>query len=152
MLYKGSGLIPDERGNMSIYLERAKKLRACTERHYNCAQSVLVPFADVLGIAEETLFKMGANFGAGMRTGSVCGAVTGALMVLGLAGVEDAGTVQELFGKVREHHDGATDCKDLLRINKEKGGDRHAHCDNMVYELLGLTEQILEERGILKAD
>ena len=47
------------------------------EKGYNCAQSVLVPFADVLGIAEETLFKMGANFGAGMRTGSVCGAVTG---------------------------------------------------------------------------
>ena len=129
-------------------MERAEKLRACTERHYNCAQSVLVPFADLLGLDGETLFNMGANYGAGMRIGSVCGAITGALMVLGLAGVQDGGTVQDLFAKVRENHDGVTDCKDLLQINKEKGGDRHVHCNNMVYELIAATEQILREKGI----
>ena len=136
-------------GYVSKYMERAEKLRACEERHYNCAQSVLVPFADVLGIDEETLYKAGANFGGGMKIGATCGAVTGALMTLGLAGADDAGTVQRVFREVREKHDGLTDCKDLLRVNKEKGGDRHVHCSNMVYELLEVTEKILKERGIL---
>ena len=134
---------------MSIYMDRAEKLRACTERHYNCAQSVLVPFADVLGMEEETLYRVGANFGSGMRVGSVCGAVTGALMVLGLAGVNDAAALQTLYGEVREKHDGLMNCSDLLRVNKEKGGDRKVHCDDMVYELLAVTEEILRERGII---
>ena len=134
---------------MSIYMERAEKLRACTERHYNCAQSVLVPFADVLGTDGEILYRVGANFGSGMRVGSVCGAVTGALMVLGLAGVNDAAALQTLYGEVREKHDGLMNCSDLLRVNKEKGGDRKVHCDDMVYELLAVTEEILRERGII---
>jgi len=134
---------------MSIYMERAEKLRACTERHYNCAQSVLVPFADVLGTDGEILYRVGANFGSGMRVGSVCGAVTGALMVLGLAGVNDSAALQTLYGEVREKHDGLMNCSDLLRVNKEKGGDRKVHCDDMVYELLAVTEEILRERGII---
>ncbi|MBE5996929.1 MAG: C_GCAxxG_C_C family protein [Lachnospiraceae bacterium] len=130
-------------------MERAEKLRACTERHYNCAQSVLVPFADVLGTDGEILYRVGANFGSGMRVGSVCGAVTGALMVLGLAGVNDSAALQTLYGEVREKHDGLMNCSDLLRVNKEKGGDRKVHCDDMVYELLAVTEEILRERGII---
>ncbi|MBQ5441600.1 MAG: C_GCAxxG_C_C family protein, partial [Firmicutes bacterium] len=35
-------------------------------------------------ITEEEAFKLGSCFGSGMRKGQVCGAVTGALMVLGL--------------------------------------------------------------------
>ena len=67
-------------------MEETEALRARTDVHYNCCQSVLVPFADLCGLDKETAFKLGANFGSGMRHGSTCGAVTGALMVLGLAG------------------------------------------------------------------
>ena len=64
-------------------MEETEALRARTDVHYNCCQSVLVPFADLCGLDKETAFKLGANFGSGMRHGSTCGAVTGALMVLG---------------------------------------------------------------------
>ena len=67
-------------------MEETEALRARTDVHYNCCQSVLVPFADLCGLDKETAFRLGANFGSGMRHGSTCGAVTGALMVLGLAG------------------------------------------------------------------
>lgn len=69
---------------MSRYMEKAKELRADTGRHYNCAQSVLIPFAADAGIDEEAAFRVAANFGGGMKMGSVCGAVTGGLMALGL--------------------------------------------------------------------
>ena len=52
---------------------------------FNCAQSVLTPFREQFGLAEDHCLKMACAFGAGMgRQQHTCGAVTGALMVLGL--------------------------------------------------------------------
>jgi C_GCAxxG_C_C family probable redox protein len=52
---------------------------------FNCAQSVLTPFGGQFGLAEDHCLKMSCAFGAGMgRQQYTCGAVTGALMVLGL--------------------------------------------------------------------
>lgn len=50
----------------------------------HCSQSVLLAFADECGITKDQAVKLGSCFGSGMRKGEVCGAVTGALMVLGL--------------------------------------------------------------------
>ncbi len=52
----------------------------------NCAQSVVVAFAQELGYDEEFALNMSVGFGGGMgRLQEKCGAVTGAFMVLGLA-------------------------------------------------------------------
>lgn len=51
---------------------------------FHCSQAVLAAFAEECGITEEQALKLGACFGSGMRKGEVCGACTGALMVLGL--------------------------------------------------------------------
>jgi hypothetical protein len=102
-------------------------------------------FADALGISEDTAFGMGACFGSGMGMGATCGAITGALMVLGIAGAQADSAA--LLRKVRNNHDGMTNCKDLLRVNAQKGNPKKAHCDGMVYELVEATEEILRERG-----
>ena len=130
-----------------FYLDRAKELRAITDIHYNCAQSVLVPFAETVGISEDTAYRMAANFGGGMKMAATCGAVTGALMVLGLAGIDDVPLLHEIYRKVKENHEGFLDCADLLRLNAEKGLPKKPHCDAMVYELVEMTEEILRERG-----
>ena len=51
---------------------------------YLCSQSVLAAYAEEYGLTEELALKLGTCLGAGMRKGEVCGACTGALMVLGL--------------------------------------------------------------------
>ncbi len=52
---------------------------------YNCAQSVAYTFAAECGLTEDAALKLSCAFGGGMaRTQEVCGAVTGALLVLGL--------------------------------------------------------------------
>lgn len=51
---------------------------------FNCSQAVLSTFAEELGISEELALKIGTEFGGGARRGELCGAVSGALMVLGL--------------------------------------------------------------------
>lgn len=132
---------------MSRYLDRAKELRAIETPHYNCAQSVLLPFAEALGLGEEVAMGMAANFGAGMKRGSVCGAITGGLMALGIFGVADGQTIGEYHRRLRDNHEGCLDCADLLRINKEQGREKKPHCDDMVYECVMLVEEILKEQG-----
>ena len=124
-------------------MEETEALRARTDVHYNCCQSVLVPFADLCGLDKETAFKLGANFGSGMRHGSTCGAVTGALMVLGLAG-KGADEATALMRRFREKNQ-VLDCANLLRLAKERGEERKCHCDWMVYEAVELLEELLHE-------
>ena len=54
-------------------------------RGYNCAQSVLLAFGDLTGLEEATAARLSSSFGGGLaRQREVCGAVSGAAMVLGL--------------------------------------------------------------------
>ena len=55
---------------------------------WNCAQAVVTAFAKDAGNDEEAAMKAAAYFWGGMQMGSVCGAVTGSLMALGLAWAE----------------------------------------------------------------
>ncbi len=51
----------------------------------NCAQSVLSAYGPGLGLDKETCIRIAAPFGGGMgHVQEVCGAVSGALMVIGL--------------------------------------------------------------------
>ena len=52
--------------------------------NYNCSQAVFATFAPKFGLSEELALKIGTQFGGGARCGQICGAVSGALMVLGL--------------------------------------------------------------------
>ncbi len=49
-----------------------------------CSQAVFAAFAQRFGITEKQALQIGACFGGGMSKAEVCGACTGALMVLGM--------------------------------------------------------------------
>jgi C_GCAxxG_C_C family probable redox protein len=52
---------------------------------FSCSQSVFAAFAPQLGLSEELALKIAAPFGGGIaRTGELCGAVSGAILALGL--------------------------------------------------------------------
>jgi C_GCAxxG_C_C family probable redox protein len=89
---------------------------------FNCSQSVFSAFATRLGLDKETALKLASPFGGGVaRRGEICGAVSGALLVLGLArgADEPAGKdeiyrlSQELMRLFEEKHDTVI-CRDLL--------------------------------------
>ncbi len=94
------------------------------EKGYMCSQAVFAAFAEQFGITEKQALQIGACFGGGMNKGEVCGACTGALMVLGMRYgqfdildtesrvAEHAKTVQFLneFAKRK----GSYVCRDLL--------------------------------------
>lgn len=129
---------------MSKYLDRAKELRAITVPHYNCGQSVVVPFAQDAGLSEEQALGICANFGGGLKRASACGAITGGLVVLGLFGIDNP---SEYYQALRANHEGMLDCSELLQRNKELGGERKPHCDALVFECVELVEKILRKSG-----
>jgi C_GCAxxG_C_C family probable redox protein len=56
------------------------------DQKLNCAQAVFSAFAPSLGLDDETALRLASPFGGGIsRRGEICGAVSGALMALGLA-------------------------------------------------------------------
>lgn len=132
---------------MSKYLEKAKELRAIVTPHYNCGQSVVLPFAEDAGLTKEQVMGICANFGGGLKRGAACGAITGGLVVLGLFGIDNPAEYHRIL---RENHEGLLDCNQLLQRNKERGGERKPHCDAMVYECVTLVERLLREAGKLK--
>ncbi len=116
------------------HLEKAKELRVRTDKHFNCCQSVLVTFAQEMGLTEEQAYNLGTNFGSGMRCGSTCGALTGGLMVLGMTGYppEKADSLRRKFLEER----GEINCAALLKKSHEAGIPRKEHCDGLVFEVV----------------
>jgi len=98
---------------------------ALFEEGFSCSQAVLAAFAEDYGLARETALRLAQPFGGGIaRKGDWCGAVTGALMAIGLKhGRVRAGDtaardrtyalVNEFVRRFRERH-GAVRCNDLL--------------------------------------
>ena len=101
------------------------------EKHasgWNCCQSVLCTCCEKLGLAADQAYHLGAFFGSGARTGELCGAVSGALMALGLAyGDEnnrECGKSAQLLEKFRDTF-GTLRCGELVGTEKE---ERRAVC------------------------
>ena len=53
------------------------------DKGFNCAQSVLCACDEYTGLDSATAQAVSAGFGGGMRSGEVCGAISGAIMALG---------------------------------------------------------------------
>jgi C_GCAxxG_C_C family probable redox protein len=64
------------------FVERAVKR---FDEGYNCAQSVLLAMSEHWGIESDIIPKIATGFGSGIgRCGSVCGALTGGVMSIGI--------------------------------------------------------------------
>jgi C_GCAxxG_C_C family probable redox protein len=92
---------------------------------FNCSQAVLSAFAPDLGLDRETALRVSGAFGAGIaRMGQTCGAVSGALMVLGFkySQVEagDKPAKEKMYAIAREFmarfeaRNGSILCRELL--------------------------------------
>ncbi len=94
---------------------------------HSCAQAVFTAFAEQMGMDYQTAMKLSSGFGGGMGLGSVCGAVTGAIMALGLkyGGVDPkakertAKVVREFTDRFQAQHR-SLNCRDLLGVDLGK--------------------------------
>ena len=93
---------------------------------YVCSQAVFAAFSQDFGLSKNQALKIGACFGSGMRKGEVCGACTGALMVLGLKYGDSKTESDEACNRFLdgfEKENGSYICRDLLNcdISTEEG-------------------------------
>lgn len=107
--------------------ERALELFA---NNFNCSQAVLTAFAPDFGLDEKLALMLGTSFGGGARNGEMCGAVSGALLVLGLKyGHYDAADNEQKsrayaiaveYTKRYKEANGSIVCRDLLGYDLTK--------------------------------
>ena len=95
---------------------------------YNCAQSIVLAFEDILPVDKAQLSMLASSFGGGMgRLREVCGSVSGMFMAAGLVyGYEGPET-----GPVKAEH--------YARIQELAGRFEAMHCSIVCRELLGLS-------------
>ncbi len=134
-------------------------------KKFHCSQAVLAAYAKEGGISEQQALKLGACLGSGMRKGEVCGACTGALMVLGLlygqsdekdlASRQRANEVNDKMMNRFKEVCGSYICNDLLGcdISTDEGLEyvREHHlftefCPQMVANAVDILEEIRKEQ------
>lgn len=144
---------------MSARGERAEQLH---RMGYNCAQAVLLAFEDRIPIDVRTGGMLASPFGAGMGgMREVCGAFSGALMVLGfIEGNRDPADRKakaEVYAKAKElgarfeKINGSLICGELLGMRKKVGPDGREvplskrPCSAMVHSAADMMAEYLGE-------
>ena len=147
-------------------MNRAEEAKKQFKKGFHCAPAVLSTYSEQLGLEKALALKIACGFGAGIgRMGKTCGAVTGALMVIGLkygqVNLADEESSQRTYTLVKEFIDRFTalhssiECKDLigydlsdsgeLSLARESGAFQN-QCPSFVYDSACILEDILHLR------
>jgi C_GCAxxG_C_C family probable redox protein len=130
---------------------------------YNCAQSVAIAYSPEYGVPSATMARIATAFGGGVsRSDSICGAVSGALMILGLhLGTDNQPdstakaktyTLGEEFVAEFNRRYGSAQCTDLVGYNLKNEDERkraseanafQTICSKVVENACGLLEEYL---------
>lgn len=131
---------------------------------YNCAQSVLLAYAEECGMEKEMAVRLSSSFGAGMgRLRQVCGAVSGMFMVAGMlygydspkdqkGKAEHYQRIQHLAARFREEN-GSIICKELLGLTENTFSHIPEERTKEYYkkrpcgQIVGMAAAILEEEA-----
>ena len=147
-------------------IDHAQRARELFLEGYNCAQAVVCAFGDVTGLDVDAAARLASSFGGGLgRLREVCGTVSGAALVLGMArGYSDPKDmtakkahyhrVQEFARRFREKN-GSIVCRELLAgVEVTPGADPEARtteyyqkrpCPNLAREAARILEEMLAE-------
>lgn len=127
---------------------REEILKMRTQMGYNCAQAALCALEDMTNLDRETAIAVTEGAGGGMRCGEICGALSGAVLALGLI-CKNRGEpmirnarVKELTEKLTERfkeREGHLACRDLLA---ECG---HANCNKYIIDAVEIVSELTKE-------
>jgi len=126
----------------------------------NCSQAVFATYANQYGVDEKIALKIAEVFSGGIaRRGDICGAVTGALMVIGLHYGEKKGTnsiqsksahdvADTLLVRFKDKH-GTYNCRELINFDLTTPENRKLAQEKKVFrncsEFVRTTVEILEK-------
>ncbi len=107
--------------------EKNQKIKHADDIHnkgFNCCQAVLSAFTEETGMTDSQALAIGGGFGGGLRHGDVCGAVSGAIMVISMThpytNSDDLDSKRRIAMLTKEFHKsfiekfGVLTCRELL--------------------------------------
>lgn len=118
---------------------------------YSCSESIVKEFIDK-GIVPEELISVATSFSAGMSSGCLCGAVSGAQIVIGwLFGrdnkqnneVKARAMAKQFIEEFKKSHP-ATCCRVLTAGLEMASAERKAHCINMVNDCSRILDEMIK--------
>lgn len=128
-------------------IERRKK-------GYNCAQAVACTYCDLVGLDEQTMFRLTEGLGAGMgNMEGTCGAVAGACVLAGLA--KSTGNLERPDSKVETgklsrqimdsflERNSAVTCKELKGMET---GEMLRACPDCIRDASEFVEKLIFEK------
>lgn len=146
--------------------KHAEKAVDYYSRNFNCTQGVFTTYAVEHGIDEKLALKLATNFGGGARKGEMCGAVSGALMVLGLfyghSESDDLDTKAKAYAMSEEYmnrfiqKNGSVVCRELLGYDLSKPEEKaiikeknlfHTLCPEVIRSAVEILDELLEENS-----
>ena len=120
------------------------------KKGYNCSQSVACAFCDLVGVDEDTMFRMMEAYGYGMGNAEgTCGAMSGAIAVLGMknsTGCEKIGSKKDSYAKAKvmmekfAEKNSSVVCKELKGLT---GGPVLRTCDGCIEDAARLVAEYL---------
>lgn len=130
---------------------RIEETIARHDKGYNCAQAVACTYCDLVGVDEETMFRMTEALGLGMGgMAGTCGAVTGACVLAGMK--QSSGNLETPNSKAAsyklsreivkqfEDKNKAIICKDLKGVET---GKILRPCSDCIKDAAAIAEAIL---------
>ena len=139
--------------------EKQEMAQAFHGKGYNCAQAVVCSFCEEFGVSQEEMFRIAEGFGLGMGMMEMCGALSGMMMIIGLANsvgdlekgkstkADTYKKVKEYAGRFREQN-GSYLCRELKGVETGKVLRR---CPDCINDAVALTEAYLAEHPPVKA-
>lgn len=137
---------------------------SCFKKGFNCSQAIVSTYGQQFNLNRELALKISTAFGGGMAMGKVCGAVTGAFMVIGLKygrrNINEREAKEKTYELVREFvirfksRNSSITCKKLLDCDISTPEGRYfakeknlftTLCPKFVQDSAEIIEEILKE-------
>ena len=147
--------------------KRMELANACHNKKFNCAQSVLLAFGDKTGLDEKTARAIAGGMGGGVGgcKEEICGALSGAVLALGMllphVEEDDQAAKERIYGTVSEFRRRFTErfgycrCGDLLNNEASEADRKWADeigaervCPVFIMETVRMLEDYLQELGL----
>ncbi len=141
----------------------SEKATSLFNKDFNCSESVLMAMSDFLEIKADVIPKIATPFGGGIgKRGSICGAVSGAVMGIGLkyGRMEPSKDKEKAYELALRFHDrfekefGSVLCYDLIGCDlrtsegKKKAKDLRVHeekCSRFVARATDIVTGLMKE-------
>jgi len=148
-------------------MSRIEQAVSTFKEGFNCSSTIFSTYGPSLGLAREQCMKTACAFGGGLaRSGETCGAVTGALMVIGLkygqTELKDMDARKKTYKLAHDFmaefakRNKALDCRDLLGVDIgtqegfKKAIEMSFHtkvCPKFIQDAAEILEEILGSEG-----